>query len=252
MEKIKNYKVSVALFVAGLVVAAGITVTAQSGGLETIKDAVIALTAKILQIETRVVALEENAKGDDAVGGVTAFDQLDVAWIETGDVASTTDGTWTASVRLEVTGNSGISDDFWRNDTDGDVWVTAQLYGRGVATGTMQVYVATSSVSSLTDYTYSGSIPSAAFGQSNNLAHAFVGTSTKSFSVGTSTPHLMLKKGEYVVLEKINKQASCAGGSTFLHVHGGHCASGTSTNFGMDFYSIVNVYGTTTPKQQSF
>src|SRR3990167_4649628 len=159
MEKIKNYKVSVALFVAGLGGAAGNTVTAQSGGLETIKDAVIALTAKILQIETRVVALEENAKGDDAVGGVTAFDQLDVAWIETGDVASTTDGTWNANIRLTL--GVGDADAFWRNDTGGNVFITPHTVAIiGTASSTMSLYAASSTASSLTDYTYTNKTPS--------------------------------------------------------------------------------------------
>jgi len=256
MEKIKNYK-AFALFAAGLFVAAGFTVQAQAGGLETIKDAVIALTAKILNIETRVIALEENAKLDtDAVGGVTAFDQLDVAWIETGDVASTTDGTWNAQVRLELISADGVDEQFWRNDTGGNAWVSADLLDvdmlGGVATSPMDVYVATSTDQHLTDYTHKQSAPSALLNQSDNLLRINIATSTADFTLrATSTHATLIRPGDYVVLKILTENHICVGGE-FVQTGAGHCEGATSTTRGIDINAVLNVFATSTPKQQSF
>ena len=230
--------------ITGVVIAAGAGVWAVGSG-----------SIAIDKVENFNVTLPEMVEGTVAdlgqmLGGLSNLDLSEINWLNTGSIASTTDGTWASEVQLKVTGDSGVSDDYWRNDTFGDVWVTAQLYGRGIATGTMQVYVATSSASSLTNYTYTTSGKSTAFGQTNNLVHAFVGTSTPSFSVsGTSTPPMMIKKGGYVVLEKIRKNATCVGGGTSLFANSGHCPSATSTAFGMDFIAIITIHATTTPNE---
>lgn len=253
MEKIKNYKY-LALFIAGLVVAVGFTVSAQSGGLETIKDAVIALTAKVLELESRMKGFEESGEdevsiSDNAVGGVSSFDQVDVAWINTGNIASTTpaSGTWQAKARLTTTGSSGDADDYWKNDTGGNVFVKLDyVHFFGNASSGMAYYVATSSDISLTNFSFAPTAPSAVTGQTNTLLHLKFATSTKDHVItATSTSDVLLRPTEKLVLEVIQSDSSC--GTDQVH---GACEFATSTNIGFDLQAVFTVTGTSTPKEQ--
>lgn len=255
MEKTKKYfpYLASALFVAGLVVAVGFTVNAQSGGaLETIKDAVIALTAKVLNVETRVVALEENTKSTDSVGGVTNFDQVDVAWVNTGDVASTTTGIWHATPVLESRQADGRNTDFWRNNTGGNVMVgNVTALVNGLATSTQSFYVATSSTPTLNNYTFAPSTVSAK-GMRNALLQQMMATSTGDAVYHTSTStvsYAMLRPGESIVLHIMatannDKQCGAAGGTE------GKCAAATSTARGYDILVNFDVFATSTPLGQ--
>lgn len=227
---------------------------ADAGVLETLKDAVIAMAAKIFELDSRVTNLEnattEGTGANVELGGVSNVDMLDVTWLRSGAVASTTDGTWKAHVRLRSQSSDGSNMDFWRNNTTGNVFVGLNvLASLGISSSTeFYIDVATSSTSNLADYTYSSGTGNGAFGLNDSLIHVTFGTSTEDFSVaGTSTIPVILKSGEYIVL-KIGAPRMCVGGSdTSVVGVPGKCEAASSTTRGFDVDAILNVFATSTP-----
>ena len=264
METIKNElkkiwtlqkHVVIAFAVLGLVLSG--SVFAESGGtLETIKDAVIALTVKVLNLETRVVALEENANVEEGTGGVTNFDQVDVAWINTGDVASTTvaQGIWKAQIRLRLA--SGDADAYWKNDTGGNVYAVARYVSLiGTASSSMTAHIATTTALTLTDYTYDGGIGLSAKNRMGDMMHWAFATSTDSAVVGggyASSSPSFIKPSEVVVFELQNKYPLCVGGSDTAVLTDGsnNCEAATSSTRGFLMEAVIDVFATSTPKGQ--
>lgn len=230
-------------------------------------------------IEERIASLEQGFvnifnmlnKEEEAVGGVTNFDQLEIAWLKTGKVASTTDGTWSAEVRLYTKANDQTHLDYWRNDTGRDAWVSlSRLSFKGSASSSFLIAVATSTrqANSATDYhsiyemTPAGSASSTGFsfpiGFSPYIVKMFVGTSTQDFVVGqnyaSSTP-ILVSPGGYVNLlvndASLKEGGACVGKNDTTAIGtSGKCEAATSTARGFDLDAVIKVMSTTTPKEQ--
>lgn len=243
----------VGILVAIMLVAGVVSIVrADTGVLETIKDAVIATAAKVFELDSRVTNLENaevSSEADSDLGGVSSADLISVTWVQTGAVASTTSGIWSATAVLQSKQSDGTNTDFWRNNTKGNVSVAVR-YAQfdGLATSTQSFYVATSSTPTLNNYTFAPSTVSAK-GMRNTLIQQLVATSTGDAIYTTSTStvkYAMLRPGESIVLHIMataNNDKQCGSTSGVA----GKCAAATSTARGYDLLAVVDLFATSTP-----
>lgn len=251
-----NKKLIVGLMV-GAVLATGFGIwAADLGGPVTIQHVENFNYAGSVDMQNVETDSSSQTQSDMPLGGTTNFDRMELSWLKTGELnprvngrASTTDAQWNAHPILKSLASSGDDEDFWKNNTGGNVWVSVDYVNFfGTASSGMFYVVATSSVPTLTDYTYTAGSVSAIMSQNDALVHIFTATSTKDHALRSTTTPMLVRPNESVVLKVINRNRVCVGGANTLVIgNAGKCEAATSTTRGFDIDAGLNVFATSTP-----
>lgn len=272
----------------GVVIAVGGTVYAVEES-SSLKDFVIGLGAKVLELESRVnefsFAIKNKADeiSEDVLGGISNLDILNYNWLQGGPKATTTASEiYHSKIHLQSTQNSQVAVDYWRNDTGVPVWVTLDnFYFKGTASSSFYVGVATSTrqADALTDafsvlkIANAGSASSTGAstypyntngGVTQYFVRMLIATSTPTFilgdemQVGSTTVPRLIAPGEYVnlVVTDASLQATpndrCVGNNDTTAIGAsGKCEAATSTARGFDIDVWFDVSATTTPKEDT-
>lgn len=265
--------------ILGVVVAVGGSVYAVEES--SLKDFVIGLGAKVLELESRVNELSLEVKDklgtatNAVLGGLSNTDQFNARWFVAGPSATTTaSDVYESRIHLKTYQADQTWHDYWRNTTDANVFVEPeQFVFSGTASSSFRIAIATSTrhttnaadccsvlkIGSVAGASTTGA--SATLGaQKDFMLRYFIATSTNGFVlngnkwVSSTTPRLMVKQGEYLDMVLMDAYSSerCVGNNDVTAVGvSGKCEAASSTRRGFNIDVWFTIHATTTPREDN-